>query len=202
MNWPIWVPRLFIISSMARSGGRASWLKNSRTPRQSPRKTIGTANAECKPSSWAAARRGELASRAISGIQAGWPSAQTRPGSPTATLVGQLAGQRLEPGADTVGRCHKVAQRSRWVCDVDSPEGAEVPVEALADGFEDLGVGLGRRIGLGQNARRLVLRRQSPLGFLSPGDIVEDDDPSLQLPVSSRRGRPVTRIYVPSSRLG
>ena len=62
---------------------------------------------------------------------------------------------------------------------VHPPEHAEVPVQAQADGLEDLHAGLVQRIDLGQDAGGLVLGGQPPLGLLPPGDVVEDDDPAL-----------------------
>ena len=79
-------------------------------------------------------------------------------------------------------------QRSRWRVRVNSPEGAEVPVEAFANRLEDLGGRLGRRVGLGQNAGRLILRRQSPFGLLAKGDVVKDDHSALQRAILVAQG--------------
>ena len=83
-------------------------------------------------------------SRAISEIQAGWPSAQTRPGSPIATLVSERARERLEPGHSRRRPVPHGRAPQPLRVGVDGPEGAIVPVEPLADRLEDLGVGLGR----------------------------------------------------------
>ncbi len=64
---------------------------------------------------------------------------------------------------------------------IDSPECSQVPVQALTDGFENLGIGLTGRLGLGQHPRGLVLGRQHPLGTLPPRDVVKDDHSSLKV---------------------
>ena len=167
------------MSSMARSTGRASRLKNSRTPRQSPRSRIGTAKAACRPASSAAGRRRNSGRRRCPAIHSGCalgPDAARQAGP---ALQGDLPVMASNRDRSRPGRVQSVGAAQPLRMRVHSPEHAEVPVQALADRLEDLRAGLAERVGLGQHAGRLVLRRQPPLGLLAPGDVVEDDHAAL-----------------------
>ena len=83
MNMPIWLPTVVSIDSSSASGSRISRLKNSMTLSTSPRSRTGNPNAAWRPSRAAIAARGKFVSWTTSGIQAGSPVAQTRPGRPT-----------------------------------------------------------------------------------------------------------------------
>ena len=130
-NSPIWLPTLVSIDSRSSSGARISRLKNSITLSTSPRSRIGNPNAACRPSRAATCARGKLVSCTTSGIQAGSPLAQTRPGSPTprANVEARLM-------ASNSGKCGGGSRPDlRAAKDVgaaiDGPERAVLPVRAL-----------------------------------------------------------------------
>ena len=181
MNWPICVPRLLIISRIARSVGRASRLKNSSTPRAVAPQQNGHGKRRVKPVRQGRRLHGENWNRPRApGSSSAARRSQTRPGSPTprSMIVSRLWASM---GTRTVARPSPDCRAAKSLCRrVDPPEGPQVPVEALAIRLEDLGRRLAGRVGLGQHAGRLVLRRQPPLGLLPPGDIVEDDDAPLK----------------------
>ena len=117
MNRPIWLPMAPSSWSSAGSGGRISRLKNSITPRISPSITSGKPNAARSPSRAAISARGKFTSSSTSGIHAGAPLAQTRPGRPTpgAKLHVRLASSnalKLSDGRDHVPTQRKT--RARW----------------------------------------------------------------------------------------
>ncbi len=167
------------MSKVAWSTGRTSRLKNSRTPRHSPWSRIGTPKPACRPDSSAAGRRrncglaGDV--RDPLGHRVG-PDAARQPGP---ALRGDLPRHRREPREVQArpGPQRRAAQPPGTR--VDPPEHAEVPAQARADRLEDPWAGLAQRVGLGQHARRLVLRRQPPLRLLAPADVVEDHHPAL-----------------------
>ena len=82
-HWPIWEPRLLIVSSRSSSSSRGAETKNSITASRPVVPRTGNAKPEHSPAAAAAAARGKPPSAATSGIHAGSPLAHTRPGSPS-----------------------------------------------------------------------------------------------------------------------
>ena len=125
------------------------------TPRMSLPTTIGKPKAPCRPSRAAARARGKLASLTTSGIQAGWPLAQTRPGSPTpgANVVCRHQGHeflhRGRRGVPQVAAAQHVGLR------VDPPHGAHFDQPRLSQiASQDLGHGVVELGRLRQDAAR------------------------------------------------
>src|SRR5881296_3579905 len=82
------------------------------TPVTSPPNRIGNANPACKPT-WAAnGARGKFGSFVTSVIQAGFPLAQTRPGSPTPGRKVVSLVTAVNSVALNVRACHKSKQDS------------------------------------------------------------------------------------------
>ena len=116
MSWPTWLPMAVRIWRSSSSGCWISPLKTSTTPRMSRPTTTGKPSAPCSPSRAAACALGKLGSLTTSGIQADWPLAQTRPGSPTprANVVCRLRATNSSGRDD--GECHRAPQRSTSAC--------------------------------------------------------------------------------------
>ena len=161
MNMPIWLPTVRSIDSSDSSGARTSRLKNSITLWTSPRRSTGKPNAACRPSRAATAARGKLRSWTTSGIQAGSPVDQTRPGKPT---PGAKVAPRLI--ASNSGNSHRWRRPDLGTPQdvgpaVDRPERAVLPAERLADAFEDFRRGFVDAGRLEQRSRRHVFGRQA-----------------------------------------
>ena len=202
MNWPIWLPRLAIMSSVARLTGRASRLKNSRTPRQSPWSRIGTAKAACRPAPTAAERRRNSGSSAMSAIHWGAASAQTRPGRRTPRSMATSRVMAANPERSGTGRLQSVAHRSRCVRmssrqNTPRSQSRLVPIVSRIFGPacpSESASASTRVVSYWAASRRSAfLRRVTSWKTTTPPSVV---------PPSSRSGRPVTVIQVPSSRLG
>ena len=81
--------------------------------------------------------RGKVVVAQTSGMNAGWPLAQTRPGQPDAALEGRGAAERFEVGEARAGRMPGGDAAEAVGVGVDLPEGAVLPAERRADGFEN-----------------------------------------------------------------
>ena len=185
MNWPIWLPRLAIISSVAvvdrpdlaaeelehaqaialeqdrhgEAGVQAGRLGGRRPPEE-----VGVVGDVRDPLG--------LRARPRRGRGGRIPSSRL-----------DLPGHGLEPrtGPGPAG-CQSAAHRSRCACgstrqNAPRSQSRLVPIVSRICGPASL-----ERVGLGQHAGRLVLGRQPPLGLLAPGDVVEDDHAPLDRP--------------------
>ena len=138
-------------------------------------------NPERKPSVAAAAQRGDFVSWDNSSIHAPLRATQTWPGRPSPganMIVRRHLLKEWETCADSVPERHT----PKLVYSLfESPKRSDVPVQALADDFQNQGNRLGQRIDLGQHSSRGILNSKSPLVILAAGDIVEDDHSPLDL---------------------
>ncbi len=137
MNMPIWLPTVESIESRSASGSRISRLKNSMTLSTSPRSRTGKPNAAWRPSRAAMPARGKFASCTTSGIHAGSPLAQTRPGRPMPRLNVAAAARLVELGEPQQRGVPDLGAAERVSLAVDRPERAVLPSERLADRLED-----------------------------------------------------------------
>ena len=181
MNWPIWLPRLAIISRMAwsdRPDLAAEELEDAQAfapeqDRHGEGRRAGRSSARRAAEEVGLAGDVRRSTRARRRPRRG-PGSRT-PRSRAISRV--MASNRGSVQARPAARASRSAAAAACGSTLQNAPRSQSRLSQIVSRI--FGRGLAGRVGLGQNAGRLVLRRQPPLGLLSPGDVVEDDDAAL-----------------------
>ena len=185
MNMPISLPTVVSIESSSSSGSRISGLKNSSTLCTSPRRQDRKAKRRVQPLAGGDdARAGSSTSRVTSGIQAGWPLAQTRPGKPTPFANVDSAADGVELGQIAPRQVPDVRAAEHAGFAIDGPQRAVHPAERFADRFAGFAAPLRRSSSRRESARAAtcsaVIRRSRPSGPVRTPTVILGGGAGLQ----------------------
>ena len=136
--------------------------------------------APCRPSSAATGPLGRVGLGGHVGNPEEDPLAQTRPGNPSPRAKVSCRECRSKAGISTPGACQTSTHRSTPALASTDPDRSDIPVQALAEGLNELRGGSDERLRHRQDVADRMLGDQPPLGLPAADNQVGDPLPGLR----------------------